>query len=71
MLSLLQDPRGCLACQVFLEREESLAPRDTVAERGTSERRVGLASRETREREAPKVNAVNGTVMQRRFALGV
>ena len=49
MLSLLQDPRGCLACQVFLEREESLAPRDIVAERGTSERRVGLASRETRE----------------------
>lgn len=44
-----RDPRGHLACQVFLEREESLDPRDTVAERGTPESRAGLAPGETRE----------------------
>lgn len=44
-----RDPRGHLASQVFQEREDSLAQRDTLAGREKPERRVGLASRETRE----------------------
>lgn len=50
-----RDPRACLACQVSQERGESLAPRDTLAEREKSERGVGLASWETGECEVPKV----------------
>lgn len=49
-----RDLRGCQACQVSREREGSLAPRDTLAEREKLERRVGLASWETRERAVPK-----------------
>lgn len=49
-----RDLRGCLASPVFQEREGSLAPRDTLAEREKSERRAGLAPWETRERVVPK-----------------
>jgi len=42
-----RDPRGCLASPVFRGKEESLAPRDVLAIRGTREKTVGLASSET------------------------
>lgn len=44
-----RDPRGCQASEVFREREERLAQRDTPAGREKLERKVGLASSETRE----------------------
>lgn len=44
-----RDSKDCLASQVFQEREESLAQRDTLAERENPARRGGLASWETRE----------------------
>lgn len=49
-----RDPRGCLASQVSQEREESPAPKDSLAGREKLERRVGLASGETRECEVSK-----------------
>lgn len=47
MLSFHQDPRGCLASLVFRGKEESLAPTDVLAVRGTQERTVSPASLET------------------------
>lgn len=49
-----RDPRGCLASQAFLEREESQVQRDNLAERERLERRAGLASQETRGQEVSK-----------------
>lgn len=43
-----RDPRGCLASLVFRGKEESLAPMDVLAVRGTQERTVSPASLETR-----------------------
>lgn len=49
-----RDTQGCLATLVFQEREEGQALMDNLEEREKSERRAGLACRETWEREVPK-----------------
>lgn len=49
-----RDPRGCLASQVFPEREENQVQKDNVAERERLEPRAGLASRESRGQEVSK-----------------
>lgn len=49
-----RDPKGCLASQAFLEREESQVQWDNLAERERLERRAGMASQETRGQEVSK-----------------